>query len=117
MDVIPDSEALGRLRKIGGADLVKKMIALFLENLPVRVQVAFAGVRGGDWAEVERAGHSLKSSAAYLGLRELSERAAALESLAAQARRSDVEPLLRDLAESIPALRTHLLQVLQDLPV
>ena len=115
MDVNTDGEALGRLRRVGGPDLVRKMIRLFLENLPLRVEVALAGIRGGAWADVERVGHSLKSSAAYLGLRELSERAATLESLAAQGGGSDVEPLLRDLSDSMPALRSHLLKIVQDL--
>lgn len=115
MDVTTDAEALRRLRKVGGPDLVRKMIQLFLENLPVRVEVALAGFRGGNWSEVERAGHSLKSSAAYLGLREVSERAATLEKLAAGGGGSAVEPLLQDLSAAIPALRSHLLRVVQGL--
>jgi len=115
MEVIADGEALNRLRRVGGPDLIRKLIQLFLANLPLRVEVALAGLRGGNWAEVERAGHSLKSSAAYLGLREISERAAMLELLAANGGGSDVEPLLQDLSGAIPAFRDHLLQVVRAL--
>ena len=115
MNVTADLEALRRLRKAGGVDLVKKMIALFLENLPVRVHVAIAGTRGENWAEVERAGHSLKSSAGYLGLGELAERAKALEELAAQGRKSDIEPLLRELSDAVPALRFSLQRLANEL--
>lgn len=115
MDVTLDAEALRRLRKAGGPDLVRKMIQLFLENLPVRLEIAVAGFRRGNWIEVERAGHSLKSSAAYLGLREISERAATLERLAADGGGADVEPLLRELSAALPALRSLLLRVVQTL--
>jgi HPt (histidine-containing phosphotransfer) domain-containing protein len=115
MEVTPDGEALRRLRKVGGPDLVRKMIQLFLENLPVRMETALAGFRGANWSEVERIGHSLKSSAAYLGLREVSERAAALELLAAGGGGNDVEPLLRDLSAAVPDLQSRLLQVVQAL--
>jgi HPt (histidine-containing phosphotransfer) domain-containing protein len=115
MDVNADVEALRRLRKAGGVDLVKKMIALFLDNLPVRVHIAVAGTRAENWAEVERAGHSLKSSAGYLGLRELAERANALEELAVQGKRSDIEPLLRELSDSVPALRFSLQKLVNEL--
>jgi two-component system, sensor histidine kinase and response regulator len=113
MDVTADGEALRRLQRVGGPTLVRQMIRLFLENLPIRVDTAFAGLRGGNWSDVERAGHSLKSSAAYLGLRDLSERAARLEQLAAQGGGLEVEPLLLDLSASVPALRAHLLQIAQ----
>ena len=115
MDVTPDGEALRRLHKVGGPTLVRKMIGLFLENLPIRVDTAIAGLRRGNWSEVERAGHSLKSSAAYLGLREISERAARLEHLAAQGGSLEVEPLLLDLSASMPALRAQLLLVAQNI--
>lgn len=115
MDVTPDGEALRKLHRAGGADLVRQMVRLFLENLPIRLKTAATGLQGGNWSEVERAGHSLKSSAAYLGLREMSDHAAKLEQLAAQHDGREIEPLLVDLSASLPAVRTRLLQVVQDL--
>jgi HPt (histidine-containing phosphotransfer) domain-containing protein len=115
MDVTPDGEALRRLHRAGGPDLVRQMVRLFLENLPIRLRAAAAGLQGGNWTEVERAGHSLKSSAGYLGLREISDHAARLEQLASRHEGRDIEPLLVDLSASLPAVRTHLLQVVQDL--
>lgn len=111
MDVTADRAALQRLRRAGGADLVRKLIALFLENLPLRLQAAVAGVQSGNWVDVERAGHSLKSSAAYLGLRELSDAAAAVEAIAAQGGAPELLPLLNGMSESVPALKRHLLTI------
>lgn len=115
MQVTTDAEALGRLRRMGGPTLVKRMIGLFLESMPRRVALAIASARNGDWGEVERAGHSLKSSAAYLGLRDVSDRAAAVELLASQGRGNEVPPLLQDLFDAVPDLERHLLGVLQGL--
>jgi HPt (histidine-containing phosphotransfer) domain-containing protein len=115
MDVNRDPAALRSLERAGGPELVKQMIRLFLENLPRRVAGALAGARGGNWTEVQRAGHSLKSSAGYLGLRDLAERAAAVEDLAAQGRGSDLRPLLNDLSEALPALQAHLTNLLHAL--
>lgn len=80
-----DHGVIDRLRAQSGG-LPNKLIALFLEQTPRRMDSAVAGGRAGDWRVVEEAAHSLKSSAGNLGavrLRELSER---VESLAAGTR-------------------------------
>jgi len=77
-----DSAALQRLLRVGGRDLLEKMVALFLHNTPQRLSLIRTGTEGRDWASVERAAHSMKSSAAYLGLRDLRARAEAAEDLA-----------------------------------
>lgn len=72
-----DGDALERLRGLGGESLVQRMIELFLEHAPDRASAAMRALHGGRVEDVERAAHSLKSTAANLGaqrLRTLSER-------------------------------------------
>lgn len=72
-----DPAALDRLRRFGGGKLLVEMIRLFLESAPQRVAAMRAGLTNGDSESVERALHSLKSSAAQLGalrLQRLAER-------------------------------------------
>ena len=88
-----DPAALDRLRRFGGGKLLVEMIRLFLESGPQRVAAMHTGLAQGDSESVERALHSLKSSAAQLGalrLQRLAERgerlakAGTLEAVSAQ---------------------------------
>jgi HPt (histidine-containing phosphotransfer) domain-containing protein len=99
-----DSSALERLRRFGGSKLLGEMIGLFLQAAPERVQGARAALKRGDTSEVERALHSLKSSAAQLGamhLQRLSERGERL----AKSEKLDELPILME------ALDTELVRV------
>lgn len=107
--------AIRRLLEAGGPKLVREMIRLFLVNTPKRLDSALTGLRNGDWMAVERAGHSLKSSAGYLGLTVLVERAARLEELGGQARGADAGPLVQQLSADFTAVRSLLDQVLESL--
>jgi HPt (histidine-containing phosphotransfer) domain-containing protein len=91
-----DGRALDRLRRQGGDDLLREIIAVFLEDAPKRIRSARAGAEGSDLDKTRRAAHSLKSSAATLGavrLQELSER---IELLATKRRSAAVAALLDD---------------------
>ena len=103
-----DLAAVERLRSIGGADLVGKMIDLFLENTPKRIAAALEGEKTGNWYEVERAAHSLKSSAANLGLTGLQGLAREAEELAGRREAGKIGPLLRGMESQFPALRALL---------
>jgi len=88
------------------------MIELFLQNTPGRLSLLRAGVADGDWASVERAAHSMKSSAAHLGLRDLRLRAEQAEALARDGRGPDVRPLLEGLDQAFALVRDALPGVL-----
>ena len=62
-----DAAALDRLNRFGGDTLLDKMIALFLETAPARVEAARAALARNEPADIELALHSLKSSSAQLG--------------------------------------------------
>ena len=96
-----DPAALERIHKIGGAKLVGKIIALFLENAPQRLEAARQGERSGDLAAVEQAVHSLKSSAGNVGASRLQELAATTEKLAEKGEAGPIPGLLGDLEEAL----------------
>ncbi len=108
MDIHLDPAALDRLRDLGGEALLSKMIELFLENTPKRIQAALEGEKTGNWHEVERAAHSLKSSAANLGLNGLRALACEVEELAEVQNADRIVPLLRELEAVYPAIRARL---------
>ena len=62
-----DPQGLVRLKRIGGAEFVCQMIALFLEEIPDRLSAAREGEKSGDLNAVADAAHSIKSSARNFG--------------------------------------------------
>lgn len=92
-----DSDALGRLEDWGGQDLVRKMLGIFLEHAPERMEQIRVGAGNGALEDVERGAHSLKSSAGNLGVRRLQSRAAEMEARAAHGDADGVRSLLPEL--------------------
>lgn len=103
-----DDAALEKLRKLGGPEFVVKMLDLFLENAPVRIEAARAGQRAGDLKAVEMAVHSLKSSAGNLGARELQQIAGRIEDLAEAGKGDGLSALLDDLESTFARVKTCL---------
>lgn len=66
-----DPAPLDRIHGIGGADLVGKMAEIFFRNGPERTAAAHRGAEEKDLEAIERAVHSLKSSAGNMGARSL----------------------------------------------
>lgn len=86
-----DPEVIEMLRDLGGEDepeLLAELVAVFLADAPQRLHDMQQGLAQGDFELLERAAHTLKSSAANLGARLLSEHARELEA-AARARRGE----------------------------
>ena len=94
-----DPEALDRLRSWGGDALLGRMITLFEELAPERAEALEEGLARGDLERVERAAHSLKSSAGNLGAEELRRQAGRLEEAAATGDRAGMDSLVEELLE------------------
>ena len=103
-----DEAALIKLRKLGGASLLGQIIDLFLENAPKRIEAARVGERAGDLKSVERAAHSLKSSARNVGATRLGELAERIEHLAAGRKCDEIPDLLSSLEEAYSEVRIRL---------
>ncbi len=91
----------GMLEMFGDPAPVVKVIRLFLEEAPRQVDAVGKALSGGEPEEARRAAHSLKSSAASLGARDLSERSAKIEELTKAGRIDAVHPLLEPLRRSL----------------
>lgn len=78
-----DGVALDRLARLGGTPLVRQLIELYLAHGPERIDALLTGAAAGDAAAVERAAHTLKSTAGNLGAARLQHTAEEVETLAA----------------------------------
>lgn len=101
-DVI-DPAAVERLRRIGGGDLARQMIALFLEHGTGRVERATAACSSGDAAGVEREAHGLKSSAGNVGAVRLQRIAEDAESAAGSGDLSALSALVDGMSREYSA--------------
>ncbi len=103
-----DRAALDRLRRVGQDELVKQMIDIFLDYAPKMIHNALAGEQEGDCLAIERAVHSLKSSAGHIGASAVHDLARRLESLARNKQFDTLKPLLRELETAFEQARRRL---------
>ena len=92
-----DDVIINRLRDLGGDKFLKELIDLFIEHTPEKVKDAIAGGEEGDWKRVERAVHSIKSSAGNLGAVSLQDLAGKIEQLAEHEKGDTISELLNAL--------------------
>jgi CheY-like chemotaxis protein/HPt (histidine-containing phosphotransfer) domain-containing protein len=88
--------ALQRLTRFGGEQLALDLAAIYLDEMPRRLAVARAALRGRDRAMLADAAHAMKSSSAQLGALDL---AAACEATEEAAERGDVPGAAACLAD------------------
>jgi len=100
-------QALEKLRTLGGEALVSRVVGLFLELGPQRLQAGRQALADGDSGVAERSFHSLRSSAANVGAMEVSRLAALLEE---RLHRGEV-----DLEDALDRLEGELAPVLVEL--
>jgi CheY-like chemotaxis protein len=77
-----DRSALDELRELeasGNPDLVRRLIDLYLHDAPQLIEKLKKGVEAGDAKAIGEAAHTLKSTSANLGARELATVCAALQ--------------------------------------
>lgn len=109
-DVLLEDAALAKVRQIGGPSLLARLIDSFLQHAPARLAAARTGGVAGDLGEVERATHSLKSTAGNLGARRLQFLAERIETLSAARDAAAVTALLGELERVFEATRVALVQ-------
>ena len=108
-----DPTAIDKLRKVAGDQgqtFVVEMAQLFIDETTKSLSEIRAGCERGDWKVVTRHAHSLKSSAATMGLMRLSSASRALEFQAKSAVRTTetdglVAAVLSDFEQAIPILK------------
>ncbi len=107
---IIDAEALARLNRLGGDELVCRMIDLFLPHAENTIARARASLAAGELPGVHRAVHSLRSSAGNLGARELETLSGLLENLPLDSDQMAFRHLLAQLEDAFARARIHLLK-------
>ncbi len=105
---IIDQAALDRLEEWGGADLTRQMIRLFLESAPARIDQIRTCEDDDPGDLPERGGHSLKSSAANVGAREVRRFAEEIEEHAANGDLETVRALLPEIEAAFDRARSVL---------
>jgi HPt (histidine-containing phosphotransfer) domain-containing protein len=95
-----DPGAIQRLREWGGDPLLGRMIRLFLELGPDRMETLRKGLADRDLDALGSTAHSLKSSAANLGAERLRLGAATLEEACRRGEGGEVDQLVHALEEA-----------------
>ena len=103
-----DQKTLRQIREIGGDQLLRRLVDLFVENTPMRLEEMRRALAGEDWTRAALAAHSLRSSSVTLGATELASRAADIESLANEKDLGPVEAALPDLENLARAAQSSL---------
>ena len=92
-----DETVLASLQRLGGVQLAQRMLELFLEHTPKRLEAARASLQEGDLESVWRAAHSLKSTSGHLRIVTMQELAGNIEQLAIAEQREAIPGPLHDL--------------------
>jgi two-component system sensor histidine kinase/response regulator len=92
-----DETVLASLQRLGGVQLAQRILALFLEHTPKRLEAVRVGLQEGDLESVERAAHSLKSTSGHLRVVTMQELAENIERMAMAEQREAIPGSLHDL--------------------
>lgn len=105
-----DKKALDRLERLGGAELLARVIDQFLEKVPQRMEAACDRGRAGDLLALSSAVNAIKSAAGNVGATEVRDLADHIERLAVQGAKDIILPLLCSLDDMLGQARTWLLR-------
>jgi HPt (histidine-containing phosphotransfer) domain-containing protein len=108
-----DPAAVARLQRIGGVKLARNLITMYLELGPARIDALRKAVAAADAGGVERASHTLKSTAGNLGAVQLQQTAQQLETMAAAGSIDD--DVVRQLETQYEQTVAALTQILEEL--
>jgi two-component system, sensor histidine kinase and response regulator len=115
---VVNPHALDALRRSSPDDrdaLVRRVVNLYLEDAPLRVEQMRTAIGGGDAAALRIAAHSLKSSSATMGAERLSALSREIETLARGGTTVGAAPLLAsaedEIARVLPMLERRLAEL------
>ena len=103
-----DESVLDKFMDLGGADFIVKMIDLFIKNASNRIAEAQAGEQAGDLPAIQRAVHSLQSSAGNFGSNRLIALSRQIESCAIEHKADEIPSLLAELETYFHLVKTNL---------
>lgn len=110
MDNPLDKTALDRLEKLGGTELLVRVIDQFLEKMPLRMDAACDRGRAGDLGALGKAVNSIKSAAGNVGANEVRDMADRIERLAVRGAKDIILPMLCHLDDMLGQARACLIR-------
>lgn len=105
-----DKTALERLERLGGSELLARVIDQFLEKTPQRMDDACDRGKAGDLKALTKVVGSIKSAAGNVGATEVRDMADRIERLAVQGAKDLILPLLCHLDDMIGQARAWLIR-------
>lgn len=107
-------ERISNLEKIGGKQFVQKLINSFHRNVSQKIEKAKEGIRTGNLEAVERAAHSIKSSAGNLGAARLEEISGNIEKIAESNEDINYDELILKLENAYNEIKPELNRILEE---
>jgi len=102
--------AIDNLILIGGNDLALRVLALYQELVPARLEALLSQFSQANIQEISQLAHSIKSSAGNLGLQDVYDSAQVVESIAFESSQdnlaADVKKLESAIADSLIELKS-----------
>ena len=105
-----DKKALDRLERLGGTELIARVIDQFLEKMPLRMEAACDRGKAGDLKALSSAVNAIKAAAGNVGATEVRDMADRIERLAVQGAKDLIFPLLCHLDDMLGQARTWLIR-------
>jgi HPt (histidine-containing phosphotransfer) domain-containing protein len=99
---------LANLLRLGGEAFLREMLDIFLGSAPTQIEAARTALLAGDLVGVQRAVHSLRSSAGNFGAETVCELAAQTEERAMRHDAAALAPLLAQLEAAFAEVQTYL---------
>jgi histidine phosphotransfer protein HptB len=110
-DSVLDPEAIENLRSLNPGDndeFLREIVAIFLDDTPVRLAELDEGLAAGDAAKFTRAAHSIKGSSANLGASGLRAAAEKLEHHSRTGGLGGVAPLVAEVKQEFSRAQAEL---------
>lgn len=107
-------ERISNLEKIGGKQFVRKLINSFHRNVSQKIENAKEGVRTGNLEAVERAAHSIKSSAGNVGATRLENISGNIEKIAESDEDINYDDLISKLENAYDEIKPELNRILEE---
>ena len=109
-------EAIRRLQKEGAPDILDRVVGIYLDESGDLVQSLRDAIPAGDAESLRQAAHSLKSSSANVGAKELAELCKQLEALGRDQEMNNAPSILEKLEREYHHVRSALKEVMHDNP-
>ncbi len=105
----PAVNMAGALDRVGGdEELLRELVAIFVEDYPRQLQLIQEAIATEDWKTAEREAHGVKGAVSNFSADAAVEAARKLELAARDGGRTELAPLLEQLRAQLSRVRTEL---------